>query len=241
MNADAVSRANLHISDLAEGANVPPTAEIKRQNAEAAIDFLKKLKKVCVAPVFIFTNESTEEVEALLKEHPELFDEKDPSHILVRRKADITAAGVFPVLNEWLERAPSVYVLKKWERVYEKAKNELFQDFYNNSVHWPMVLWKTDEQDEIDGSLELGNLIGRNLLSRMTPFHFDLAPYQAAFEALDNTARGGAVVMKCWRVSAFSRKTAFSRIRFRQAMFSRRAARISLTSDPTAIVLREVE
>jgi hypothetical protein len=69
-----------------------------------------------------------------------------------------------------------------------------------------MVLWKTYEQDEIDRSLELGNLIGRNLLSRMTPFHFDLAPYQTAFEALDDGALSGTVVMKVLEGERFLQK-----------------------------------
>jgi hypothetical protein len=117
-------------------------------------------------------------VEAILKQHQELYDADDPSHILVRSKDDVTAAGLFKVLSEWMLKAPSVYVLKKWERNYERAKNELFLDVYDKTVLWPLVLWTTYKEDNIDGSLELGNLIGRNLLSRMTPFHFELGPYR---------------------------------------------------------------
>lgn len=45
------------------------TPALIRQNATRAIDFLKKIQKVCVAPVFIFTNEDVAEVEELLRPH----------------------------------------------------------------------------------------------------------------------------------------------------------------------------
>jgi hypothetical protein len=186
--------AALH--DAEGGGTVPGTGLLEKQNEEAAVDFLKKLKDVCVAPVFIFTNQEVAEVERVLKEH-KLLDERDPSHILVRSKGDVSNAGVFEVLSEWMAKAPSVYVLKKWERTYERAKNEMFLDFYANSVLWPLVLWETYKEDSVDESIELGNLIGRNLLSRMTPFHFDLAPFKAAMDALKtDPTKSNAVVMK---------------------------------------------
>jgi hypothetical protein len=102
----------------------------------------------------------------------------------VKSKADVKEAGIFEVLSKWMKDAPSVYVLKKWERAYASAKNELFRDFYAKSVRWPLVLWNTYKEDNVPPSAELGNLIGRNLLSRMTPFDFDLGPFDEAFKAL---------------------------------------------------------
>ena len=167
-----------------EPAAVAPPALV-RQNAARAIDFLKKIQKVCVAPVFIFTNEDVAEIEELLSQHAELRNGDDPSHILVKRKSDVRDAGVFEVLATWMKGAPSVYVLKRWERAYSSAKNELFLDFYAKSVQWPLVLWKTYKADGIAPSAELGNLIARNMLSRMTPFDFDLTPFEASLQALE--------------------------------------------------------
>jgi len=81
------------------------------------------------------------------------------------------------VLGEAIQGAPSAYVLKVWEREYERAKNDLFLDFYTNSVVWPLIFWKSFKDDGVPPSVELGSLIGRNLLSRMTPFEFDLDPF----------------------------------------------------------------
>jgi hypothetical protein len=178
---------NLYGQSLKVGAEEAPVAApagLKRQNAQKAIEFLKKLTEVCVAPVFVFTNEDVAEIEEQLKKHAELHNAGDPSRILVKSKGDVKEAGIFEVLSKWMKDAPSVYVLKKWERAYASAKNELFRDFYARSVHWPLVLWNTYREDNVPPSEELGNLIGRNLLSRMIPFDFDLGPFDVAFKAL---------------------------------------------------------
>ncbi len=145
-----------------------------RENTRRLVDFLKTLRQIRFAPVFIFTAGPVTEVTDLLKKHPDLYD---PSYIFIRTKDEVKATGVFNVLSDSLRQAPSAYVLKVWERQYENAKNQLFLDFYGKSVLWPLILWNTFEQDGVPPSAELGNLIGRNLLSRMTPFQFDLTSF----------------------------------------------------------------
>lgn len=165
----------------------PAARAVQKINDDKAIAFLKKLKNVCVAPVFVFTNENVEHIEQKIQRHPELSWGDDPPMILVKSKDAFKTTAVFDVLSDWMLKAPSVYVLKKWERAYYSAKNELFKDFYTKSVQWPLVLWKTYRSDNVSPSAELGALIARNLLSRMTPFDFDLAPFNDALEALDST------------------------------------------------------
>ncbi len=170
---------------------------LKKENARKAIEFLKELKKVCVAPVFIFTDEDVDNVEGQIKKHTELHTTGDPSHILVKSKGDVKDTGIFEVLSNWMKQAPSVYVLKKWERAYSSAKNELFLDFYAKSVHWPLVLWNTYKEDHVPPSGELGNLIGRNLLSRMVPFDFDLGSFDWAFKVIEtDESKNHAAVIK---------------------------------------------
>ena len=168
---------NLYAAPIGEGLGAGTSvipANLKKENARRVIEFLKNLKQVRFAPVFIFTAGPADEVTDLLKKHSDLYDENAPSHIFVKTKDEVLEKGVFNVLAESLQQTPSAYVLKIWERQYEQAKNKLFLDFYGNSVLWPLILWKTFEDDGLPPSVELGNLIGRNLLSRMTPFLFDL-------------------------------------------------------------------
>ncbi|MDB6060062.1 MAG: hypothetical protein JWM78_165 [Verrucomicrobiaceae bacterium] len=176
----------LHEGSFTDEGGVPmarASEQLDAQHVAETIEFLKKLKEIRFAPVFIFTNEDVESVQEHIKKCPELNGESGPSHIFVKNKSEVLERGVFDVLSDWLKTAPSAYVLKRWEQEYERAKNALFLDFYNKSVYWPLIMWKTFEQDSVPQSIELGNLIGRNLASRMTPFDFDLGSYVDAFDA----------------------------------------------------------
>ena len=190
---------NLYGRSLRGTDGEPPAAAppaLVRQNSARAVEFLKKIRQVCVAPVFIFTNEDVTEIEEVLNNYAELRNDGDPSLFLVKTKTEVRDAGVFEVLAAWMKEAPSVYVLKRWERAYSSAKNELFLDFYAKSVQWPLVLWKTFKEDGVAPSPELGNLIARNLLSRMTPFDFELAPFDPLLKSLeaDETKNHSAVL-----------------------------------------------
>lgn len=166
------------LKESAGGASVIAPAGMVQENEDSIIAFLRNLKKVRFAPVFIFTDEPVDTIVEKLKQHKDLYDETDPSHILVRDKQAVSKTGVFNVLSEWMGGAPSVYVLKKWEKNYEKAKNEMFLDFYVNGPLWPMILWKNFEDDSVPPDTLLGELIGRNLVSRMTPFALDFEPFK---------------------------------------------------------------
>ena len=168
---------NLAAVPLGEGVGAgagPVPERVKRDNAKKMTTFLQDLKKIRFAPVFIFTAQNIDEVKGALKAQADLYDDTVPSHIFVKTKTEVISSGVFKVLDEALQGTPSAYVLKVWEREYERAKNDLFLDFYTNSVVWPLIFWKVFKEDNVPPSIELGNLIGRNLLSRMTPFEFEL-------------------------------------------------------------------
>lgn len=172
------------LKGIADAETVIAPAGMVEENEAIIVKFLRDLKKVRFAPVFIFTDGSVETIIERLKQHPDLYDVTDPSHILVRNKRDVAQAGVFNVLSTWMGKAPSVYVLKEWERAYEKAKNEMFLDFYVTGPLWPMILWKNFEDDSVPAAVQIGELIGRNLASRMTPFSCDLAPFSDLLEGM---------------------------------------------------------
>jgi len=178
------------LKGAAGGEAVAASAEIVRQNEESIVKFLKDLKHVRFAPVFIFTDEPVSGIEERLKLHKELYDETDPSHILVMDKGEVSKKGLFKVLSRWMaEKAPSVYVLKSWERAYAKAKNEMFLDFYVKGPLWPLILWKNFRDDSVPPAALVGDLIGRNLVSRMTPFSFDLEPFLGLLEEIKKDAK----------------------------------------------------
>ena len=168
---------NLYGAALKEaggGEAVVPPAAMVEENEANIFKFLRDLKKVRFAPVFIFTDEDVSEIKEKLRSQADLYDEADPSHILVMPKSEVSKTGLFTVLANWMSTAPSVYVLKNWERAYERAKNQLFLDFYTRSTLWPLIVWNNFKDDSVPPAALLGDLIGRNLTSRMTTFDCNL-------------------------------------------------------------------
>lgn len=146
----------------------------ERQELTRKIAFLKRIMEYRLAPVFIFTTSDLEKVKDALGEEEQLYADAERSHIMVGAKSDVIEKRVFDVLVDWIHKRPSAYVLKTWEREYEKAKNAMFNNLYNKSVDWPLLLWKTFKDDSLPASDEMGRLITRIIFSRMTPFHINL-------------------------------------------------------------------
>jgi hypothetical protein len=155
---------------LLDGVEIPATLS-RDQDAEN-IAFLKKLESVCFCPIFIFSNEGQETIiEKLVAEG--FYSRDKPNHIFVKSKSELTGkTKLFSEIENWVKQNPSIYVLKEWEKEYQRSKNQLFSDFQRLTPMWPKIMWKTFEEDGVNKSLELGGLISRNLLTRMAPFEF---------------------------------------------------------------------
>ena len=150
-----------------------PDALIKSE-VDKIITFLKKLKESCFIPIFIFTNESVHKVIEELKTHS-LYHDNKPNYIFVKSKKDLTGhSKLFKTIEGWIKKTPSIYILKAWEKEYRRAKNKLFHDFYRISPNWPIILWQSFSEDGVNMSLELGEVITKNLYTRMSPFDFDI-------------------------------------------------------------------
>ena len=136
------------------------------------IEFIKKLNQECFFPIFIVTNEDEDSIrEALSKEN--LMVGGRPSNLFFLRKSVLQDDTLFERMSQWLQETPSVYVLKEWEREYQDCKAKFFAEFSRIHPYWPRIMWDTFREDGANKSLEMGELISRNLHSRMTPFEFD--------------------------------------------------------------------
>lgn len=156
---------------ITDGVTLPST--IRDSAIEENISFLKKLRESCFMPVFIFTNEKEEVVIQPLKDHG-LYQDDKPNYIFVKRKSDLTGrTRLFKTIEDWIRKTPSIYVLTAWDKAYRTSKAKLFYDFYNISPNWPNIMWKSFDADGVNMSLELGEVITRNLHTRMMPFAFD--------------------------------------------------------------------
>ncbi|EKR63758.1 hypothetical protein LEP1GSC036_0945 [Leptospira weilii str. 2006001853] len=153
-----------------EGVTMPDA--LGKEETKENIEFIHKIKETCFCPIFIFSNENIEDITSELAEEG-LVKGANTDHIFVKSKADLVGeTKLFDSIETWIKSNASVYLLKEWEREYFKAKNKLFLDFYKMNPSWPSILWKTFSEDGVNESLELGELISRNIHTRMTPFEF---------------------------------------------------------------------
>ncbi|MDC9701672.1 MAG: hypothetical protein PSN37_05575 [Alphaproteobacteria bacterium] len=154
---------NLKSKDLPDG-----VLQSEDQIVADVIDFIKTLKSKVFGPIFIFTATNVSEVKAKLKEAG-----ISDTSIIVASKGGLLGGKLFTKLEEWIKSSPPVYVFKEWEREYNQAKNSVFIDFFKMSHSWPKVLWENFKEDGVDTSFELGEVITKNIQTRMSPFNFD--------------------------------------------------------------------
>lgn len=142
------------------------SAELEKDGIKKNIRFLEKAKEYFI-PVFIFTNENPSDVADELPE--DLYDaEKSESNfIFIKSKSELAEkSDIFDSVGEWIERNASIYALKAWEREFYESKRALFSSMYTKSSDWPRVFWKSYEDDGVDPSSSLADLINDNLSGR---------------------------------------------------------------------------
>lgn len=169
-----LAAGNVKAEDVDQLPLVRVGATLSGSQIKQNIEFLKRIRTRRFAPIFIFTNEDTEEVKAELMKNG-LFDDGPTDHIFVQGKKEVLDAGIFEILGNWIKAHPSAYVLKKWEAEYAATRNAFFVDFYSLSHLWPVVLWHTYSADSVSEVAELTAMISRNIVSRLAPVQFDPA------------------------------------------------------------------
>ena len=153
-------------------------SQLEQAGVEKNIRFLDQANDYFV-PVFIFTNDSPEDVKSKL---PEKMN-REGSPVFIRNKTILLSGDSlnFSDIEDWIKGNASVYALKTWEQAFHAAKKELFSSMYARSPDWPRVFWKAYKDDGADPSSSLTHLINDNLQGRMRTSGFEeeilAAPY----------------------------------------------------------------
>ena len=149
-------------------------AELERDGIERNIRFLNEAKDYFV-PVFIFTNESAEDVTNSLPTAVYPAGSPEKNFVFVRNKTRLLTDGSldFGDIEQWVLGNASVYALKTWDRAFLAAKKELFGSMYARRVDWPRVFWKAYADDGVDPSSSLTHLINDSLRGRMRTGAFE--------------------------------------------------------------------
>jgi hypothetical protein len=147
-----------------EGTEIPDT--MKEDIYKANVEFIKKLKNHCFAPIFIFTNEDVGDVKETLIEGG-VYNKIGENYILVKNKKDlIEGDNLFKEIESWILSNPSVYVKKVWEQNLYRAKTDAFWHLFDRSPAWPKVLWESFEDDLVDPVSSFNETIFRLVISR---------------------------------------------------------------------------
>lgn len=144
---------------------------LKERNQEMLLDFLESLVKGTYCPIFIFSKESPDGIEAILKTK---FSQARLSlkRVFVCHKKDLVDGNLFSEIEAWLRENLAVYVMKKWERDHSVARTALFNDFETISPVWPKILWDCFSEDGVSPSDGISKVILNNLHAFLPPIEF---------------------------------------------------------------------
>ena len=138
------------------------------------IDFIESIRKHCFAHIFIFTNEETDSVINILESKNLYRREVKTNHIFVRNKNYLKNRNtLFSEIAKWVNRTPSIYILKTWENALAKGISEIFYDLCNISPSWPYIMCRNYYEDIGGENSEIFELLNRNLEARCMPLNYD--------------------------------------------------------------------
>lgn len=147
--------------------------ELKTEQEQNLIKFIRKLLREVFIPVFIFTSKSVDSIKATLRDAGLWNDDKE-NRIFIKQKNDInTEAQLFVEIEKWIKAMPSVYVLKEWEKNISKSKDAMFIELYEYSPNWVKIIWDMLKEDSIENHREFGEFVTRNLNNRIGTYEFD--------------------------------------------------------------------
>lgn len=156
-----------------EGERVVIPATLTEANESRLIDFIKNLLSELFVPVFIFTGKPKDTIIYKLRESG-LWMENKSNRVFVKQKDEVdTDDELFSAIAEWTKKMPSVYVLKEWEKVIQKAQTSMFNELYKFSPNWANIIWDMLKDDSIDNEQEFGSFVTRSLINRIDGYSFE--------------------------------------------------------------------
>ena len=146
-------------------------AEVAAQSAkEGLVKLLKEVLEKCYLPIFIFSNSAPKDIERELRKNG--VDIKSGQlPILIEHKANLVSdQGVLLMgkIRDWVDKMPSIYVLKEWENAIGQAKTHTFKSLANTHS-WPVIMWNAAHDDHVPESEEMMELLTQNVFGRMHP------------------------------------------------------------------------
>lgn len=143
------------------GAEAVATAEVE------VIEFIKELKRICLAPIFIFSAFNKDEIISRLK--AENIITEDRNYVFVETKQALCQrkGRVFSKINKWIKDSPHIYLSKCWTNEWIAKNNMVFWELYELNPDWPSVFYKSFKDDGEDPILALRDTLFNLIFSEI--------------------------------------------------------------------------
>ena len=171
----------LYPDSQSAGARVPGVRMpdvISEENDAKVGDFVKNLLEMLYAPIFIFSNQSVDNITTQLADRLDMDEDQLRERVMIRSKSDMSTS-LFETLTDWLSARPAIYALKNWDYSYEEAKKGLFDDLHASSPNWPKCILSASDLDKVNPHFELSEMIARNIIHRFQPLVFDSSVFES--------------------------------------------------------------
>lgn len=145
-------------------------SELQTDNENRVMSFIGKFLDCTFAPVFLFTNEDTDNIKKRLEDRLA----GKINRIFLCKKSELSGIEMIEKrIFEWIQGKPSIYVFKEWNRVITEAKNTFFTDMYSYSSNWANIISRRLKEDGKDHHKDFGDFLTKQLLYRANNFEFD--------------------------------------------------------------------
>jgi len=123
-------------------------AELEAVIEEEVIEFIKELRKICVAPIFILSAFDKDWIVSELERGGILSETKD--WVFVENKDTLceTRGVLISKIEEWIENSPHIYLAKCWTNEWLSKNTAVFWDLYQLNSYWPTLFYRSFEAEE---------------------------------------------------------------------------------------------
>lgn len=159
--------------EIESGERLAIPGELKNEQENDLIEFIRTLLRLIFIPVFIFTSKSVDSIKMSLRDAG-LWEDNKQNRIFIKQKNDVNSEEqLFGAIEEWLKAMPSVYVLKEWENTIATTKNNMFVELYGYSSNWVKIIWDMLKADSRENHREFGDFITKQLINRVGNYFFE--------------------------------------------------------------------